>query len=78
MSAEIRKNLKNFNSRITESGAKFDNFSYTSFSGFDPSDEIVQNMLDGAEVKTLKLTMMNAPMIAPRPGYMIGKVSGGY
>ncbi|KAF1755351.1 hypothetical protein GCK72_021920 [Caenorhabditis remanei] len=60
--------------RITESGAKFDNFSYTSFSGFDPSDEIVQNMLDGAEVKTLKLTMMNAPMIAPRPGYMIGKI----
>uniref|UniRef100_A0A1I7V2V6 Uncharacterized protein n=1 Tax=Caenorhabditis tropicalis TaxID=1561998 RepID=A0A1I7V2V6_9PELO len=60
--------------RITESGAKFANFSYTSFSGFDPSDEIVQNMLDGAEVQTLKLTMMDAPVIAQRPGYMIGKI----
>lgn len=60
--------------RITESGAKFSNFSYTSFSGFDPSDEIVQNMLDSADVQTLKLTMMNAPTIASRPGYMVGKI----
>ncbi|UMM38510.1 hypothetical protein L5515_009900 [Caenorhabditis briggsae] len=60
--------------RITESGAKFSNFSYTSFSGFDPSEPIVQNMLDSAEVTTLKLTMMNAPVIASRPGYMVGKV----
>ncbi|CAL2047837.1 unnamed protein product [Caenorhabditis brenneri] len=60
--------------RITESGAKFVNFSYTSFSGFDPSDEIVQNMLESAEVQTLKLTMMDMPPISQRPGYMIGKI----
>lgn len=60
--------------RITESGAKIKNFSFTSFSGLDPSDEVVQNMLDGAEVKSIKLTMMSPPVIAPRPGFMIGKI----
>ncbi|CAI2352525.1 unnamed protein product [Caenorhabditis sp. 36 PRJEB53466] len=60
--------------RITESGAKFKMFSYTSFSGYDPTDEIVQNLLDNAQVEEIKLTMMNPPQIAPRPGYMIGKV----
>uniref|UniRef100_A0A8R1DNB7 Uncharacterized protein n=1 Tax=Caenorhabditis japonica TaxID=281687 RepID=A0A8R1DNB7_CAEJA len=60
--------------RITESGAKFRDFSYTSFAGFDPIDEVVQSMLESAQVKRIKLTMMNPPSIASRPGYMIGKI----
>lgn len=63
--------------RMSESGAKFKSLSYTSFSGFDPTDQIVHNFLENSQVETIKLTMMNPPNIPSRPGYMIGKVRNG-
>ncbi|CAB3397202.1 unnamed protein product [Caenorhabditis bovis] len=60
--------------RITESEAKFRALSYTSFAGFDPTDDVVQNLLVKGCVESIKLTMMKAPKIMRRPGYMIGKV----
>ncbi|CAD6199825.1 unnamed protein product [Caenorhabditis auriculariae] len=62
--------------RLTVSGAKFKHFSYTSFDGFDPNEETVQDLLDKCGVESLKLSMMRGPKIVPRPAYMVGKVRG--
>ncbi|CAI5449936.1 unnamed protein product [Caenorhabditis angaria] len=60
--------------RIMESGAKFKKFSYTSFDGFDPTNDQIQMLLEKCAVENLKLTMMNPPKITPKPSFMIGKV----
>uniref|UniRef100_A0A1I7XLV5 F-box domain-containing protein n=1 Tax=Heterorhabditis bacteriophora TaxID=37862 RepID=A0A1I7XLV5_HETBA len=59
---------------IAKSGATFYHLSYTSFVGFDPTDDIIQNFLDRCEVHSLRLTMMRGPFVLPQPDYMIGKV----
>ncbi|VDO20727.1 unnamed protein product [Haemonchus placei] len=59
---------------IARSGVTFDHLSYTSFVGFDPTDDVVQTFLDRCQVKSLRLTMMRGPYIAPQPDYMVGKV----
>ncbi|XGW07174.1 hypothetical protein V3C99_017019 [Haemonchus contortus] len=60
--------------KIARSGVTFDHLSYTSFVGFDPTDDVVQTFLDRCQVKSLRLTMMRGPYIAPQPDYMVGKV----
>ncbi|PIO65259.1 hypothetical protein TELCIR_13082 [Teladorsagia circumcincta] len=59
---------------IARSGATFRHLSYTSFVGFDPTDDVVQTFLDRCQVRSLRLTMMRGPYIAPQPDYMVGKV----
>ncbi|GMR58618.1 hypothetical protein PMAYCL1PPCAC_28813 [Pristionchus mayeri] len=62
---------------VQSSGAKFDHLSYTSFAGFDPTDDRMQEFLKLCGVKSLRLTMMTGPQIAIRPeGYPAGKVRG--
>ncbi|RCN34517.1 hypothetical protein ANCCAN_19640 [Ancylostoma caninum] len=59
---------------IARSGATFKHLSYTSFIGFDPTDDVVQTFLDRCQVTSLRLTMMRGPYIPPQPDYMVGKV----
>ncbi|KAK6753288.1 hypothetical protein RB195_012717 [Necator americanus] len=59
---------------IAKSGSTFRHLSYTSFIGFDPTDDVVQTFLDRCEVRSLRLTMMRGPYIPPQPDYMVGKV----
>ncbi|KAK6016632.1 hypothetical protein OSTOST_17881 [Ostertagia ostertagi] len=59
---------------IARSGATFRHLSYTSFVGFDPTDDVVQTFLDRCQVRSLRLTMMRGPYIPPQPDYMVGKV----
>uniref|UniRef100_A0A183F898 Radical SAM protein n=1 Tax=Heligmosomoides polygyrus TaxID=6339 RepID=A0A183F898_HELPZ len=59
---------------IARSGVTFKHLSYTSFVGFDPTDDVVQTFLDRCQVGSLRLTMMRGPYIPPQPDYMVGKV----
>ncbi|CAI4223450.1 unnamed protein product [Auanema sp. JU1783] len=59
---------------IIRSKVTFKHLSYTSFIGFDPTDELIQNFLDACGVQSLRLTMMKGPYISPQPEYMVGKV----
>ncbi|GMS79674.1 hypothetical protein PENTCL1PPCAC_1849, partial [Pristionchus entomophagus] len=62
---------------VQSSGAKFVHLSYTSFAGFDPTDERMQEFLTTCGVQSLRLTMMQGPQIAQRPeGYPVEKVRG--
>ncbi|WKY13552.1 hypothetical protein Q1695_004414 [Nippostrongylus brasiliensis] len=59
---------------IARSGVTFRHLSYTSFVGFDPTDDIVQTFLDRCQVRSMRLTMMRGPYVPPQPDYMVGKV----
>jgi len=60
--------------RLASSGATFSHLSFTSFTGLDPSDDVVQNFLSTCLVRSLRLTMMRGPFIVPQPDYLLSKV----
>ncbi|GMT09080.1 hypothetical protein PFISCL1PPCAC_28352 [Pristionchus fissidentatus] len=62
---------------VMSSGATFEHLSYTSFAGFDPTEERMQVFLKKCGVKALRLAMAHGPQIAQRPeGYPVSKVRG--